>query len=203
MDMGVNKNSLQGVGRIAALSLALLLGACASVSKVATGDAVVGERMTLKLETPWNQFGAGMTNNIPTWTVEGVTVDALQFYVGIKDGQRLAEATPADKSQKPLIFKAGMQPAEVVSLYEAMLTRDGSSFQLDKLEPADFLGGPGFRFEYSLNRKVDDVPMRGMAYGAVRKGELFVIHYSAPRLVFYPRYLGRVETLARSAQLRS
>lgn len=203
MNMGVNKNSLQGAGRIAALSLGLLLGGCVSVSKVATGEAVVGERMTLKLETPWNQFGAGMTNNIPTWTVEGVTVDALQFYVGIKDGQRLAEATPADKSQKPLIFKAGMQPAEVVSLYEAMLTRDGSSFQLDKLEPAEFLGGPGFRFEYSLNRKVDDVPMRGMAYGAVRKGELFVIHYSAPRLVFYPRYLGRVESLARSAQLRS
>jgi hypothetical protein len=84
-----------------------------------------------------------------------------------------------------------------------MLTRDGSSFQLEKLEPAEFLGGTGFRFEYSLNRKVDDVPMRGLAYGTVRKGELFVIHYSAPRLVFFPRYVGRVEGLVRSAQLRS
>ncbi|MDN3546589.1 MAG: hypothetical protein ACK4S6_20385 [Roseateles asaccharophilus] len=203
MQMGVSKNELRGMSRLAVLSLALLFGGCASVSKVATGDAVVGERMTLKLDTAWNQFGAAMTNNIPTWTVEGVTVDALQFYVGIKDGQRLAETSSAEKSQKPLIFKSGMQPADVVSLYEAMLTRDGSSFQLEKLEPAEFLGGTGFRFEYSLNRKVDDVPMRGLAYGAVRKGELFVIHYSAPRLVFFPRYVGRVEGLVRSAQLRS
>jgi hypothetical protein len=189
--------------RLGALALAVLLSGCAAVSKVASGDAVVGERLVLKLDTAWNQFERGLGNNTPTWTVEGVTVDALQFYVGIKDGQPIAQTSgAAAKGQKPLNFKSGMQPAEVVLLYEALLTRDGSSFQLDKLEPADFLGGKGFRFEYSLNRKVDDVPMRGLAYGAVRNGELFVIHYSAPRLVFFPRYQVRVEGLARSAQLK-
>lgn len=44
--------------------------------------------------------------------------------------------------------------------------------------------------------------MRGMAYGAVRNGELFVIHYSAPRLVFFPRYQPRVEALIRSASVK-
>lgn len=189
--------------RLAVLTLALALAGCAAVSKVATGEALVGERMTLKLDTAWNQFDRGFGNNVPTWTVEGVTIDALQFYVGVKDGQPIAQLLAGAKSQKPLNFRAAMQPAEVVSLYEALLTRDGSSFQLDKLEPADFLGGKGFRFEYSLNRKIDDVPMRGLAYGAVRNGELFVIHYSAPRLVFFPRYQPRVEALVRSAQLRS
>ncbi len=189
-------------GLLAAATLVLLLSGCAAVSKVATGDALVGNRLALKLDTAWNQFERGFGNDTPTWTVEGVTIDALQFYVGIKDGQAIAKLPDEAKSQKPLNFKASMQPADVVALYQAMLTRDGSSFQLDKLEPTEFLGAKGFRFEYSLNRKIDDVPMRGLAYGAVRNGELFVIHYSAPRLVFFPRYQARVETLARGAQLK-
>ncbi|MCH7342384.1 hypothetical protein LZ017_03190 [Pelomonas sp. CA6] len=188
--------------KLAALCVALVLSGCAAVTKVASGDAVVGNRLALKLDTAWNQFEQGLGNNTPTWTVEGITVDALQFYVGIKDGQPITRLMDNDKSKKPLNFRADMQPADIVALYEALLTRDGSSFQLEKLEPASFLGGQGFRFEYALNRKVDDVPMRGMAYGAVRNGELFVIHYSAPRLVFFPRYQPRVEALIRSASVK-
>lgn len=188
--------------KLAALCVALVLSGCAAVTKVASGDAVVGNRLALKLDTAWNQFEQGLGNNTPTWTVEGITVDALQFYVGIKDGQPITRLMDNDKSKKPLNFRANMQPADIVALYEALLTRDGSSFQLEKLEPASFLGGQGFRFEYALNRKVDDVPMRGMAYGAVRNGELFVIHYSAPRLVFFPRYQPRVEALIRSASVK-
>lgn len=197
------KMPIRRYGQMAALTLAVLMAACASVSKVATGDALVGNRLALRLDTAWNQFERGLGNDTPTWTVEGVTVDALQFYVGIKDGQPIAKALNQAKHQKPLNFSADMQPADVVALYEALLTRDGSSFQLDRLEPAQFLGGQGFRFEYALNRKADDVPMRGIGYGAIRGGELFIIHYSAPRLVFFPRYLPRVETLVLSAQLRS
>jgi hypothetical protein len=195
-----NKNL---AGLLAAATLVLVLSGCAAVSKVSTGDALVGDRMALKLDTAWNQFERGLGNDTPTWTVEGVTIDALQFYVGIKDGQPIAKLPDAAKNQKPLNFKSSMQAADVVALYQAMLTRDGSSFELVKLEPAEFLGGKGFRFEYALNRKVDDVPMRGLAYGTVQKGELFVIHYSAPRLVFFPRYQARVETLARGAKLKS
>lgn len=188
--------------RLAALAVAVLLSGCAAVSHVATGDAVVGERLTLKLDTAWNQFNQGMTTSAPTWTVEGITVDALQFYVAVKDGAPLTKVNGPDNGKKPLTFRSSMQPQDVVSLYEALLTRDGSSFTLEKLEPTQFAGGPGFRFEYTLVRKADDVPMRGMAVGAVRNGELFVIQYSAPRLVFFPRYQTRVEALIRSASIK-
>lgn len=127
--------------KLAALCVALVLSGCAAVTKVASGDAVVGNRLALKLDTAWNQFEQGLGNNTPTWTVEGITVDALQFYVGIKDGQPITRLMDNDKSKKPLNFRADMQPADIVALYEALLTRDGSSFQLEKLEPASFLGG--------------------------------------------------------------
>lgn len=184
---------------IGGLTLSLLLSGCAAVNVVAQGEAVVGQRLALQVDRPWNQF-AGHVVQVPTWTHDGITVDSLQFYVGIKDGQELP--SPPAKGSAPLTFKSKMQPSDVVSLFQSQLTRDGSSFQLDRLEPASFLGTPGFRFEYSLNRKSDDVPMKGVAVATIRQGELFVMHYTAPRLVFFPRYLGAFESLVKSAAIK-
>lgn len=185
------------------LLVALVLAGCAAVSKVASGEAVVRDRLAVTVDLPWNQFDRGLNNDTPTWTHEGITVDALQFYVGIKDGGLIAPTPTDGKGVAPLAFKSAMQPAEIVALFQGLLTRDGSSFTLDKLEPAEFLGQRGFRFEYSLVRKFDDVRLLGVAWGAVRNGELFVIHYSAPRLGFFPRYVGEAEKVARSARVKS
>ena len=188
--------------RFSALVLAVVLAGCAHVSKVDTGETLVKNRLAITVVTPWNKFERGQADNTPTWTVEGITVDALQFYVGIKSGELIAPTPTNRKGVQPLTFKAGMQPADVVALYQGLFTRDGSSFTLDKLEPSEFVGTAGFRFEYSLTRKVDDVRLRGVAYGAVRNGELFVINYSAPRLAFFPKYVGQVEALAKSARVK-
>ena len=189
--------------RLAPLLLAALIGGCAIVTKVETGEAVIKNRLVVQVTTPWNKFERGLADNTPTWTVDGITVDALQFYVGVKDGELIAPTPTTGKGIEPLTFKAAMQPGDVVALFQGLLTRDGSTFTLDKLEPAEFVGARGFRFEYSLIRKVDDVRMRGVAYGAVRSGELFVINYSAPRLAFFPRHAGQVEALAKSARIKS
>ena len=189
--------------RLASLLLAALIGGCAVVTKVETGEAVIKSRLVVQVTTPWNKFERGLADNTPTWTVDGITVDTLQFYVGVKDGELLAPTPANGKGIEPLTFKAAMQPGDVVALFQGLLTRDGSTFTLDKLEPAEFVGSRGFRFEYSLVRKVDDVRMRGVGYGAVRSGELFVINYSAPRLAFFPRHAGQVEALAKSARLKS
>lgn len=188
--------------RWAVLTFCLLLAACAApVSRVEVGDVTVGKRLAVKVDAAWNQFGGGLTAGVPTWTMEGVTIDALQFYTDIKDGQTFGPANPP-KGRQPLIFKAGMLPADIVAMFQSLRTQDGSSFALEKLEPVEFLGGPGFRFEYSTVRKVDEVPLRGVAYGRVRDGELFLVSYSAPRLVFFPRYQARVEALIKAASLR-
>lgn len=185
---------------IVSLSTALLLGGCAAVSVVSQGEVVVERRLVVQADRPWTQFGSHLTH-VPTWTHEGITVDELKFYVGIKDGQVLP-AAPV-KNTTPLTFRAKMSPQEVVALFQAMLTRDGSSFQLDKIEPTTFLQSPGFRFDYSLIRKSDDVQLKGAAFGVVKNGELFVMTYSAPRLVFFPRYLPAFEKLASSATVRN
>jgi hypothetical protein len=168
----------------AGLAFALLAG-CAQMSHVTTGESVIKDRLMVTVERGWNQFARGLGDNVPTWTQEGVTVDTLRFYVALKDGELIAPT-----------------PSEVVALFEGLYSRGGSTFTLDKVEPGNFLGGPGFRFEFSSIRKSDDVRLRGVAWGAVRNGELWVITYTAPRLAFFPRGVTAAENIARSARVK-
>lgn len=191
--------------RLLWLFAVLLVAGCATptVSKVEQGDQVVAERLAVKLDGPWNRFDGLGAFPVPTWTVEGVTVDRLQFFVGIKDGKTLVPQNDAAREKRPLTFRASMQPHEIVALFQTMLTADGSTFDLVKLDPVTFLGGPGFRFEYSLVRRVDEVRLSGFGYARVNNGELHAILYQAPRLGFYPRYQPQVERMAQTASLRS
>jgi hypothetical protein len=184
---------------LAVLVLAVLSG-CATVNKMESGDQTVGERMTLHLEGAWNHVAVPGQGPAQTWTMEGLPVDTLLIYSGLKDGEALHR--PGYGGQKSFNFRASMQPHEIVGLYEGMLTIDGSQFQLGKLEPATFGGEKGFRFEYTLTRKVDGVTLSGIGYSTVSKGELFALLYQAPRLTFFARHKDRVEQIARSARVK-
>jgi hypothetical protein len=180
----------------------LLVAGCATVSKVEQGDQAVADRLAVNLEGPWNKFEGIAGFSVPTWTMEGIWVDRLQFYVGVKDGSPLVPDAGPDAKKRPLTFQASMQPHEVVALFQTLLTRDGSTFALEKLDPAPFLGGPGMRFEFSIVRKVDDVRLSGFVYARIQNNELFAMLYQAPRLGFYPRLQPQVEKMAQTARLR-
>lgn len=186
-----------------AILLAILVAGCATVSKVERGNQVVADRLVVTLDGPWNKFEniAGFT--VPTWTVEGITVDRLQFFTAIKDGDPLMRPAGDAAGKRPLTFRSSMQPHEVAALFQSMLTADGSTFTLTRLEPTQFLGGDGFRFYFSVVRRIDDVRLSGLCYARIVNGQLFAVLYTAPRLGFYPRYQGQVEKMAQTATLRS
>lgn len=192
-------------GRIEWLGLVLLtlwLAGCAQVTRVASGDVVVEQRLTVTPDRPWNQFERALGDDIPTWTQDGITVDALKFYVGLKDGALIAPTPSEPKGQTPLAFRSTMQATEVVALFERLYSRGGSTFTLERVVPTTFVGAPGFRFEFSSIRKSDDVRLRGVGWFAVRGGELFAITFTAPRLAFFPRDEAPAEAVAKSARLR-
>ncbi len=191
------------MNRLLVTILVSLAAGCATVSvkKVETGTQGVGDRMQLTLDGPWNHIDSSRMGPAQTWTMEGLPIDQLLVYSGIKNEQLVhAESGGGRKS---FAFRSAMQPDEIVAMFEGMLTRDGSTFKLVKLEPAAFGGEKGFRFEYSLIRKGDNVQLSGLCYGAISKGELFAVLYLAPRLGFYPRHQPRVEQIARSARIKS
>jgi hypothetical protein len=188
---------------LAPLLIALLLAGCAAAVKVGSGTSVIADRLNVPSEAAWNQIpGAHSgTHSAAVWTTEGLAIDQLNFYVGVKDGDALA-ATP-NKEQRPLNFRANMQGHEIAALFEALATRDGSSYKLDKLEAVDFLGQRGWRAQYTLVRKFDDVRLSGSLWATVRDGQLHAITFAAPALGFYPRLAPKVEQIAAAARLKS
>lgn len=192
------------MNKFAVWMLAVMLTACATATKIESGDRKIGDRMSITLEGAWNQISApGMNGpNSQTWTMEGLPVDQMLIYAGLKDGEALHAAPAAGANKKSFAFRAGMQPDEIAALFEGMLTRDGSTFKLLKIEPSAFGGGKGFHFEYSLIRKTDNVELAGTASAIVSKNELFAIVYQAPKLVFYPRHKERVARIMHSARLQ-
>lgn len=187
------------IHRLVLAACASILAACSNVAVVEHGDALVSDRLSVQIDQPWNRFENSAAGPIPTWTREGFTVDALQFFVAVKDGKPIA---PARDKAKPMIFRDGMQAHEIVSLFENFYTQDGSTFKLDRLAPDSFLDGDGFRFEFTRLRKRDDVRLSGVGWAAVSGGELTAIVFTAPRIHFFGAEIGEVERLAGSARLR-
>ena len=159
--------------------------------------------MAVTIDSSWNQFNPAHPTPSTLWTIDGITVDSLRFYAGLKDGEVIEPNTVHAKDARPLMFKSSMHPDEIVALYQGLYSRDGSAFMLDKLEPAEFVGAKGFRFQYTVVRKLDDVKLSGIAWVAVREGQLYAMTYTAPRLAFFPRYAPRVEQIAKSARLKA
>lgn len=187
--------------RIALLLLLAVLAGCASVKKVESGKHTVGERLVVDIGGAWNHLDFPGIKPAEIWTMEGVTIDEFLIYSGIKDGQAMHPAGRTVEGQKDLVFRSAMQNEEVVALLEGVLSRDGSTFKLLRLDPYPFAGRKGFRFEYERIRKVDNVQLRGVAFGAVDKGELFAVVYHAPRLTFFNKHQASVEAIARSVAI--
>jgi len=165
---------------------------------VDTGSKTVGERMVLKPEVAWNELPGNRPAHL--WTMEGLPIDQLFIYSGIKDGEAI-DAVGNSSNAKHFRFRSSMQADEIASLFEGLLTRNGSTFELTRLEPASFGGGKGFRFEYTLLRKADNVPLSGVGFATVDGGQLFAIVYNAPRMTFFPRYEAKVAQLAQSVRI--
>ena len=173
-----------------------------SVSKIDSGEHVIGQRMTITLPGPWNQVSLQGQGPARIWTLEGWPVDQFLVYSGVQGGEAIHATSETDDGKKVFRFRAAMEPDEIAALFEGMLTRDGSSYRLRKIEPASFGGHKGIRFEYDLTRRFDNVQVSGLAYAAVSRGELFALVYMAPRLGFFPRHAPMVEGIMRSARVR-
>jgi len=188
---------------LAAILVAGIAGcATTQITKVESGERVVGERLEIKVDGAWNLINTPLLAPAQAWTMEGLPIDQLLIYSGVKDGEAIRPQA-GGAAPTSVNFRSSMQPDEIVAMFEAALTRDGSTFKLAKLEPSSFAGAKGLRFEYAVVRKFDNVQLSGVGFAAVRDGELFAMVYSAPRLGFFPRHQQRVEDIARTAKLRA
>jgi hypothetical protein len=177
----------------------LFLGGCATPATFSPGMVTIQEKLMVD-STGWNRFEEREGAVTEFWTMDGIALDRLRFFVALGEGESLAK--PLGKRPLPA-FHAAMSPHEIVELYEAFTTEDASAFTLTRLAPSKFLGAEGFRFEFELTRRLDHLTLRGLGYGAVVNGRLYLIIYSAPGLYYFERHLPAAEAAVASARLRS
>jgi hypothetical protein len=191
---------------LAAVALLALAG-CVQMVKVEPGQVTIKDALRLNTTTAWNRFELQFPLSVApgaseVWTQDGITLDALAFFVGVPEGQTLGSALPGSSKKLPL-FRSTMTPGEIVELYEQMVIQDGSAFTLTRVAPGRFGGQPGFRFEHTITRKSDGVLLKGMGQGAVVKGKLYLAAFTAPSIYYYGRHLPQVEPLLASAEIKA
>ena len=191
---------------LAAAALCALAGCAAQMVKVVPGQVTVKEALSLNTANAWNRFELGQQylsvapGAAEVWTQDGITLDALAFFVGVTQGETLGRAISGKKLPQ---FRSTMTPGEIVELYEQMVTQDGSAFALKRVAPGRFGDQPGFRFEHTITRKSDNVLLKGVGQAAVVKGKLYLVAFTAPSIYYYDRYLPQVEPLMASARIRA
>jgi hypothetical protein len=193
--------------KLLAIASALLLVACAGVVKI-EGDQVINGRMAVKVPQAWNRIEIpGAKQPFESWTQEGMSLDQLRFWAGIKPGTVMVSPISrpnaiGEKAPRTPTYTAGMTPDQLVSLFEVVHAVDGSIVTTSRVQPATLGAQQGVRFEYAIVRKEDNVNLIGTGWVAVRNGDLFAATFTAPKLWFYPRLFPLAEGVIRSAQIR-
>lgn len=188
-------------------ALAVALSACTTISKV-EGDQVVNGRMAIKVTEAWNKVSIpGAQQPYDMWTQEGITLDHLRIWAGIKPGEAMMVVPPAQmqsgqKAPRVPTFVANMATEQIVTMFETMYAVDGSIVKISRVEPAVFAGERGVHFEFTIARKRDDLQLLGTGWASVRKNELFAATFVAPKLTFFPRLAPKAEAIVKTAQIK-
>ena len=126
-----------------AVLLLLLLAACTSMSKV-DGEQVVNERLVVNVPGAWNRLvDRSEQRPYESWTQEGIPLDHLRFWGGVRPGQTLMtkpalfSRAPDAKAPRVPTFRPGLSPEKLVSLFEELYATAGT-VTITKMEPAMF-----------------------------------------------------------------
>jgi hypothetical protein len=199
--------------RLLPFALVLLLAACANVSRM-EGEQVVNERLAVQPTQAWNKVSDPWdVDPYDTWTQEGIPLDHLRFWGGVRPGQPLMtkyapfSREPDARAPRVPTFRQGMTPEKLVNLFEELYATAGT-VGITKVEPTVFAGQKGVRFEFTLARRRDDLDMRGVGWVAVKADpvwgeELYAATFVAPKLSFYQRLLPMAEGVVKTARIRN
>jgi hypothetical protein len=207
------------IRKIKLVAAALLLPATAGCSSMGVGDIdrgiyrLVGVRsasvgngsVVVVPPRPWNEQRRGFFDSlrwVEDWTLNGPLLDSMMFVTGLPDRQYLVRQRRSEERQVPR-FRSDMLAPEIASMLEsAFRVRGGAiEFQTLGLQPRQFLGYPGFQFDFE-HLDTDEVRRRGRVVGAVINGRLYLIMFDAARAHYYQNALPDFEAVVTNARLR-
>lgn len=190
--------------RLIGILLCVLLGACVSpaFTLVGNGGTRVRDALEVQGDSSWNRFQPPLSPRMEIWTRHGLGLDTVHFIAGLPDGRGIEGKEQTSEGQHR-VFRAGMSPEEVVGWVEHLLVGSGGSFTLERLEPATVDGVRGFRFDYTLVNRQEELERRGFGQGAIKDGKLYLLLFQAPKGRYFDRAQAQVRAMADSMKILS
>ena len=163
--------------------------------------------MTVIPPRPWNKqrrfFFFDSVRWVEDWTLNGPYLDGITFVSALPSGEYLIRQRKTDERQVPK-FRSDMTAPEITAMLEtAFRVRGGAvEFKTLGLQPRQFLGYPGFQFDFE-HLDNDELWRKGRVVGAVVGGRLYLILYDATRSHYYGNALPDFEVMANNARIRA
>ncbi len=196
------------IGVSIAVALAIAMPSTALLAKGWTVMAahikaeVAKGRLKVIPANDWNRSSSRPSNRGESWTRDGITLNELTFYAGIKPGEAIFRQGYELDKELPR-FKAEMLPTDLVELFEASnrMLLQSSVFKVELTEPAKLGGHNAVRFRYSYAAQNEDLPRKGEGVAAIIDGELHIVNFIAPALFFFDRDIGEVRKMIETTEV--
>ncbi len=163
---------------------------------------VVRGAMTVKPSQDWNRWSSRPSERGEIWTLDGVALNELSFFGGVRDGETLYRETFGGMNPQPK-FRSTMLPTDLVEFFEASnrIVLQSSLFEIDSMEPAKLGGHDAVRFSYHYVTQGDEIARKGEGVAANIDGKLYLVNFVAPSIHYFDRDIGGVRTMIDSLTL--
>jgi hypothetical protein len=167
-------------------------------------ENVAHDTITVTPTIRWNKAPRGPSDidREENWTLNGPLLDGLTFIGGLEHDKRIVQQRRKADRKVPN-FRADMSPPEIAAMIESFYRiRAGSTeFEMTGLQPRNFLGHPGFQFDYR-HLGGDEVERQGRAVGAIINDRFYLALFDAAKMHYFPAALPEFERIVESARLR-
>jgi hypothetical protein len=185
--------------RIFLVLFALVAAGCTSIKPVSTtGPTDVGQGITVTPQTAWTSI---KLNGDAYWTVDGIGLDELHFYVGIKEGQPLF-SVPGVSDKDLGHYQSKMLPNDVQDLMVTTLEKARfENVRPDRLRPCPFGSATGYCFDLTMANP-DGLLLKGRVIAYKSPVQLDILFFFAPSEYYFDSMASAADQVFSSIQIR-
>jgi hypothetical protein len=174
---------------------ALLLSGCAAYSLVEPKTVTVADILVVQPHLAWSSIASGPWE---VWTVDGVSLQTLQFLKGLGHDEPLF-SRGGDKRPR---FRKDMTPHDVMDfVVDSIADSGGQQIRAAGPRPATFAGKDGFRFDWTLLTR-QGLEKRGFAVGAIVNEKLYLAMYTGTADHYFDKHSGDAERIIQTARMK-
>ena len=176
-----------------------------AMTQVISADAtpVGGGRVAVKPGANWKRLYANLDKSRwdQVWTLNGPQIDRMSLLDGLRDGKAIDIQEQSADQQVP-VFRPDMTAQDLASMLEVSYRLKGVTvFDIESVEPVEFLGGTGVKLRYSYASGIV-FPKRGSCVMRVVDQKLYAMKLEGLANQSFDAVAGQFDELVVSARLR-